>query len=30
MASDDHGFVIDEAEVVYWGFCPTCTEAAAS
>jgi Fur family ferric uptake transcriptional regulator len=24
-ASTDHGFVIDEAEVVYWGLCPTCT-----
>jgi Fur family ferric uptake transcriptional regulator len=24
-ASDDHGFVIDEAEVVYWGLCPRCT-----
>ena len=23
-ADDDHGFVIDEAEVVYWGYCPTC------
>ncbi|MEU4158723.1 Fur family transcriptional regulator [Actinoplanes sp. NPDC026670] len=23
-ASDDHGFVIDEAEVVYWGRCPAC------
>ena len=23
-AADDHGFVIDEAEVVYWGFCPSC------
>ena len=23
-ASDDQGFVIDEAEVVYWGVCPTC------
>jgi Fur family ferric uptake transcriptional regulator len=23
-ASDDHGFVIDEAEVVYWGHCPDC------
>ena len=22
--SDDHGFLIDEAEVVYWGVCPTC------
>ena len=26
-ASDNHGFVIDEAEVVYWGYCPTCTYA---
>jgi Fur family transcriptional regulator, stress-responsive regulator len=25
-AADDHGFVIDEAEVVYWGTCPTCSE----
>jgi Fur family transcriptional regulator, stress-responsive regulator len=24
-ASDDHGFVIDEAEVVYWGTCPACS-----
>lgn len=23
-ASDTHGFVIDEAEVVYWGLCPAC------
>lgn len=23
-ADDDHGFEIDEAEVVYWGRCPTC------
>ncbi|GAA3235056.1 Fur family transcriptional regulator [Dactylosporangium siamense] len=23
-ASDDHDFVIDEAEVVYWGVCPDC------
>jgi Fur family transcriptional regulator, stress-responsive regulator len=22
--SDDHGFVVDEAEVIYWGLCPTC------
>lgn len=27
-ASDDHGFVIDEAEVVYWGACPDCAAAA--
>ena len=24
-ASDDRGFRIDEAEVIYWGVCPTCT-----
>jgi Fur family ferric uptake transcriptional regulator len=24
-ASDDHGFTIDEAEVIYWGTCPDCT-----
>jgi Fe2+ or Zn2+ uptake regulation protein len=24
-ASDDHGYAIDEAEVVYWGLCPDCT-----
>ncbi len=28
-AADDHGFVIDEAEVIYWGLCPTC-EAPSS
>jgi Fur family ferric uptake transcriptional regulator len=22
--SDDHGFRLDEAEVVYWGLCPQC------
>lgn len=27
-ASDDHGFQIDEAEVVYWGLCPACTSSA--
>jgi Fur family ferric uptake transcriptional regulator len=25
-ASDDRGFVVDEAEVVYWGTCPDCSE----
>ena len=29
-ASDDHGFVIDEAEVVYWGRCPDCSSARNS
>ncbi|MCW2497922.1 Fur family transcriptional regulator [Jatrophihabitans sp.] len=24
-ASNDHGYTIDEAEVVYWGLCPDCT-----
>ena len=23
-AADDHGFEIDEAEVIYWGRCPDC------
>ncbi|BBY66923.1 transcriptional regulator FurA [Mycolicibacterium helvum] len=23
--SDHHGFVLDEAEVVYWGLCPDCS-----
>ena len=22
--SEDHGFVVDEAEVVFWGRCPAC------
>ncbi|WP_416980473.1 Fur family transcriptional regulator [Streptomyces sp. T028] len=26
-ASDDHGFAIDEAEVIYWGLCPACSTA---
>jgi Fur family transcriptional regulator, stress-responsive regulator len=29
-ASDDHGFVIDEAEVIYWGLCPDCSTARSS
>ncbi len=28
--SDDHGFVIDEAEVIYWGLCPACAAAPPS
>lgn len=23
--SDDNGFVIDEAEVIFWGLCPDCS-----
>lgn len=26
-ASDDLGFTIDEAEVIYWGLCPDCITA---
>jgi len=29
-ASDDHGFSIDEAEVIYWGLCPACSTAPSS
>lgn len=25
--SDDHGFVVNEVEVTYWGICPACQEA---
>lgn len=28
QAANDHGFVIDEAEVVYWGTCPSCQQTA--
>lgn len=28
-ASNDHGFSIDEAEVIYWGTCPDCQAANA-
>jgi Fe2+ or Zn2+ uptake regulation protein len=28
-AGDDHGFTIDEAEVIYWGHCPSCQPASA-
>ncbi|BCJ73348.1 transcriptional repressor [Catellatospora sp. IY07-71] len=24
-ASHDHGFAVDEAEVIYWGRCPACS-----
>jgi Fur family transcriptional regulator, stress-responsive regulator len=29
-ASDDHGFTIDEAEVIYWGLCPDCSASTSS
>ena len=27
-ASDNHGFAIDEAEVIYWGLCPSCSTSS--
>lgn len=27
-ASDDRGYEIDEAEVIYWGRCPSCSAVA--
>ncbi|MER5295104.1 Fur family transcriptional regulator [Streptomyces pharetrae] len=29
-ASDDRGFVVDEAEVIYWGLCPACSTTSSS
>jgi Fe2+ or Zn2+ uptake regulation protein len=29
-ASDDNGFHVDEAEVIYWGLCPDCSTSQAS
>lgn len=29
-ASADHGFVIDAAEVIYWGCCPSCLSTSRS
>jgi Fur family ferric uptake transcriptional regulator len=29
-ASDDHGYAIDEAEVIYWGLCPACSATRSS
>ena len=28
--SSTHGFVVDEAEVTYWGLCPDCSTAQGS
>ena len=27
--SNDHGFVVDEAEVIHWGLCPGCLTTAS-
>ena len=29
-ASNDHGYTIDEAEVIYWGLCPDCSTTHSS
>jgi Fe2+ or Zn2+ uptake regulation protein len=29
-ASEDHGYSIDEAEVIYWGLCPDCSAARST
>ena len=29
-ASDGQGFLIDEAEVIFWGTCPRCLESAGA
>ncbi|MFZ0161105.1 MAG: Fur family transcriptional regulator [Kineosporiaceae bacterium] len=29
IASEDHGYAIDEAEVVYWGLCPDCSSPSS-
>ncbi|HMU35449.1 MAG TPA: Fur family transcriptional regulator [Marmoricola sp.] len=26
---NDQGYVVDEAEVIYWGTCPTCSQESA-
>jgi Fe2+ or Zn2+ uptake regulation protein len=28
-ASNNNGFVLDEAEVIYWGICPDCASDEA-
>jgi len=28
--ADDHGFLVDEAEVIYWGRCPDCSTPQSS
>lgn len=29
-AAGDHGYLIDEAEVIYWGICPQCAARMAA
>ncbi len=28
-AADDRGFAVDEAEVIYWGLCPSCSHRSS-
>ena len=28
-ASNDHGFVVEDAEVIYWGLCPECSKGSS-
>ncbi|MDA8197776.1 MAG: transcriptional repressor [Actinomycetota bacterium] len=30
QVDDDRGFEIDEAEVIFWGFCPKCQASGAN
>ncbi len=30
IPDDDHGFRLDEAEVIYWGVCPECAPQTAT
>ncbi|WP_425561079.1 Fur family transcriptional regulator [Myceligenerans crystallogenes] len=30
LPEDDHGYAVDEAEVVYWGLCPECRAHASA
>ncbi|HJQ05824.1 MAG TPA: Fur family transcriptional regulator [Nocardioides sp.] len=29
-ADNDHGYAIDEAEVIYWGTCPACSTTSSA
>lgn len=29
-AADDHGFTVDEAQVIYWGLCPACSTTSTT
>jgi Fur family ferric uptake transcriptional regulator len=29
-AADDHGYALEEAEVIYWGLCPDCSASGTT